>query len=288
MNAPVRPTDFIGELCVALAHRWEPERNFMVLTAYFDESGTHEGSGLAGMAGFVGDARQWRKFEKRAGRLFKRFGVDVFHTIDVRRTDKDFEGWKVDQKIEFLDEFQHIINETLESGVAAFISDDDYKYFSNLEWPRKARKDSKYTVLFRACLAQIVDVVGNIPNVFEPKLHVVLEEGHKNAPDAVRIYKWAQERLRHQNLPHYGLAGLTFEGKGDSLPLAAADLFAYTAWGAEVGQKIIGVARKPIKSHDSYRGNYFRIMLDRESLESLHAQTVDIANGAFAFSRQRP
>jgi hypothetical protein len=49
-----------------------------------------------------------RKFEKRASRLFARFRVDVFHTIDIRRTDKYFEGWKVDRKIKFLDEFQHI------------------------------------------------------------------------------------------------------------------------------------------------------------------------------------
>src|SRR5262249_21360043 len=97
----------------------------MVLTAYFDESGTHAGSELSGMAGFLGNARQWRKFEKRSAKLFDRYKVDVFHTIDVRRSDKDFEGWKVDRKIEFLDEFQHIINDTLESGVAAFLRDDD-------------------------------------------------------------------------------------------------------------------------------------------------------------------
>jgi hypothetical protein len=63
----------------------------MIFTAYLDESGTHAGAELSAMAGFVGDARQWRKFEKRAGKLFKRFRVDVFHTIDVRRTDKDFD-----------------------------------------------------------------------------------------------------------------------------------------------------------------------------------------------------
>ena len=89
----------------------------MVLTAYFDESGTHAGSPLSAMSGFVGDARQWRKFEKRVGKLFKRKRVDVFHTIDVRRGDKDFEGWSVNEKIEFLDEFQHIINETLETRI---------------------------------------------------------------------------------------------------------------------------------------------------------------------------
>jgi hypothetical protein len=64
----------------------------MDFTAYFDESGTHAGSPVSVMAGFVGDARQWRKFEKRAAKLFRRFRVDVFHTIDVRRTDKDFAG----------------------------------------------------------------------------------------------------------------------------------------------------------------------------------------------------
>jgi hypothetical protein len=36
-----------------------------------------------------------RKFKKRANKLFKRFRVDVFHTIDGRRTDKDFEGWSM-------------------------------------------------------------------------------------------------------------------------------------------------------------------------------------------------
>ena len=52
----------------------------MVFTAYFDESGTHAGAKVSTMAGFVGTARQWRKFEKRAGRLFSRYGVDVYHS----------------------------------------------------------------------------------------------------------------------------------------------------------------------------------------------------------------
>jgi hypothetical protein len=223
----------------------------MIFTAYLDESGTHAGAELSAMAGFVGDARQWRKFEKRAGKLFKRFRVDVFHTIDVRRTDKDFEGWSVDRKIEFLDEFQHIINETLESGVVSFIRDGDYKYYSGLYWPKKTRRDSKYTILFRACLSQIIGTIANIPQGTEPRLYIVLEDGHNNAEDAVRIYSWAQGRLDQSR----ALAGLKFANKRSCLPLAAADLFAYTAWGERVGQKRIGVAKKPSKSEASYRNN---------------------------------
>ena len=245
----------------------------MILTAYFDESGTHAGAKLSAMAGFVGDARQWRKFEKRVGKLFKRFRVDVFHTIDVRRTDKDFEDWKVDRKIKFLDEFQHIINDTLESGVASFIRDDDYKYYSGLNWPKITRRDSKYGILFRACLSQFIDTVGHIPLEKEPRLHVVLEDGHNNAEDAVRIYNWAQNRIGQAR----ALAGLTFDNKKTCLPLAAADLFAYSAWGAEVGQKPIGTPKKPPKSEASYRGNYFRVVLNRDSLDSLHEQAIVFA-----------
>jgi hypothetical protein len=116
--------------------------------------------------------------------------VDVFHAVDVRRGHKDFKGWTVDRKIEFRDEFQHIINETLEGGVVAFICDDDYKYYLALNWPKRTRRDSKYTLMFRACLAQFVDVVGHISQTKEPQLRVVLEDGHTNAQDAVRNYKW--------------------------------------------------------------------------------------------------
>jgi hypothetical protein len=65
---------------------WQLESCFMVFTAYLDESGTHAGAELSAMAGFVGDERQWRKFEKRAAKLFKRYGVEVFHTIDIKRS----------------------------------------------------------------------------------------------------------------------------------------------------------------------------------------------------------
>src|SRR5215467_1091800 len=160
---------------------------FMIFTAYFDESGTHAGAELTAMAGFLGDPRQWRKFERRTGKLFKRFHVDVFHAIDVRRSDKDFAGWSVDRKIELFDEFQHIINETLESGVAAFLRHEDYRYYCALNWPKKARRDSKYAILFRACLAQVIDALDHIPLARELHLRVVLEDGHKNAGDVVRV-----------------------------------------------------------------------------------------------------
>jgi hypothetical protein len=70
---------------------------------------------------------------------------------------------------------------------------------------------------------------------------------------------------------------LTFGDKKTCLPLAAADLFAYSARGMETGQKPIGIAKKLIKSQASYRGNMFRIMLTRDNLHDLHEQAIQSA-----------
>jgi hypothetical protein len=63
MNAPIRQSSYVRELCIALAHRWEPERIFVILTAYLDESGTHGDSPITVMAGVMANATQWARFE---------------------------------------------------------------------------------------------------------------------------------------------------------------------------------------------------------------------------------
>ncbi len=43
MKIPIRHMSFARKWCIAFAHRLEPERIFVILTAYLDESGTHDG-----------------------------------------------------------------------------------------------------------------------------------------------------------------------------------------------------------------------------------------------------
>jgi hypothetical protein len=121
-------------------------------------------------------------------------------------------GWSVDRKIEFFDEFQHIINETLQPGFASILRNDDYEYYASLPWPKGARKDSKYGLLFRASLSSIADAALTVERwAFndEPKLYIVCESGHPNAPDAIRLYNFFRDRFQGQSK---ALAGLDFKG----------------------------------------------------------------------------
>jgi hypothetical protein len=99
----------------------------VIITAYFDESGTHKDTPLSVMAGYLGDEQQWQEFDVRVGELFAEFGVRQFHLVDLRHSDKDFAEWSIDKKIQLTDELQHIANETLESGVTAFLSEETYQ-----------------------------------------------------------------------------------------------------------------------------------------------------------------
>jgi hypothetical protein len=95
----------------------------------------------------------------------------------------------------------------------------------------------------------------------------------------IRLYDFFKKRLG--GVTNRSLSGLTFADKGDCLPLAAADLFAYSVHGLETGAKPIGVPRKPLKADKSYPVHLHRIPLTPEVLFDLHKQALDIASGNF-------
>ena len=65
----------------------------MILTAYFDESGTHVGSAVTVMGGIMANARQWAKFEPGFDGLKKKYGFKIFHTKKFKKKRRIF--WMV-------------------------------------------------------------------------------------------------------------------------------------------------------------------------------------------------
>jgi hypothetical protein len=249
----------------------------VIITAYFDESGTHKDAPLSVMAGYVGDEKQWQDFNRRVGELFAEFGVRQFHLVDLRHSDKDFAGWSIDKKIQLTDELQHMANETLESGVVAFLSEEMYqKHYISLDWPPKAQRDTKYSVLFRACMGIAVETVLRTERWAPFKeLRPVLEDGHKNAGDVERAYNSVR---RQYDGASGALAPLRFANK-DCFPIASADLIAGSALRVETGGKPIGAARHPTRAGDSYRGNLWRVVIGREQLLGLYDLAVGNIDG---------
>jgi hypothetical protein len=244
-----------------------------MLQAFFDESGTHGGAIITAVAGYIADSEQWKNYKKRTSELFVDYNVSLFHAIDIKNGRYDYKGWTVDKKIQFLDEFQHIINEELAFGISACISNADYQYHLNRKWPSKIRRESKYTILFRACMASAIGILQNEYRKYKPTLRTIFERGHKNVGDIERCYRWICDA--HPDSKKVLLA-LSFEDKRNSLELAAADLLAYTVLRLESEMEPIGEARHPLKSVESYSKNIRRIIIDKNVLDDLYEQALKL------------
>jgi hypothetical protein len=71
------------------------------------------------------------------------------------------------------------------------------------------------------------------------------------------------------------LNGLSFADKQSCLPLAAADLFAYSVYGEETNAKPIGIPKGPLKTDKGYRQNLHRIEITDEDLDALYHASLE-------------
>jgi uncharacterized protein DUF3800 len=101
----------VVDLCVALAHRWEPGSFFLFgYTVYLDESGTHDGSAVTVMAGVLGRADQWKRFQVGYDGIKKKHGFEIFHTKKFKKKGGDFKGWTDDQCLALWADLGRLIN----------------------------------------------------------------------------------------------------------------------------------------------------------------------------------
>jgi hypothetical protein len=214
----------------ALAHRIEPERLFVILTAYMDESGTHGGSTRTAMAAIMGNVRQWSRFKAAFSPLKTKHKFSVLHMTDMRARNGEFKGLSDEACGALLDGVSSVCADHIAYGVKFLISEDAYKAYAT-DMPKKIRVDSRYGFCFRLCLDHILLEIerrfGRHKKFSDTRLHLVMESGHRNAGDAERIFS---ERKKQLGEAATLLASITFVGKSECDELMVADYLAYGAY----------------------------------------------------------
>jgi hypothetical protein len=226
VNAPIRASDCIGELCIALAYRWESERLFVIFTAYFDEADTHGAAPTVILAAFLGHAFEWRRFEQKLAKLQRREGFSVFHAKDFKAKSGEFSGWSDEKCKRVISKLTGLVQSTLTEGMAFALTRELYL----LEYrappiPRKMHLDSQYGVCFRVCMGRLFDIMAE--RSYQDRLNIVMERGHENVWDCERIFNDLRSHCKT-------LAGKDFLGsfsvrpKDGCPPLMVADMLAAT------------------------------------------------------------
>jgi len=262
----------------------------VIITAVLDESGTH-GSETMLITAWLAKAGQWREFQKRSRALFDEYGFKVFHAKEWRDSDGEFKGWKVNKKIRFLDEFGHIANEELEAGFNAVLKISDYKkFYANSERPKKLQFDTAYGVCFRAILMHAADFAAlhrskDWPARKERHLSIILEQGAKNAGDAMRIFDEFKAELRpeHKSL----IDTFATKTKEECLPLAASDIIAHGTFRAEEGIPPTWKFGSDMKMSKSYSKNFYRLGIEEAALRSLKEDLMRMDSDRLRFGASR-
>lgn len=290
ISSPVlRESDEIGfvrQLCTALAHRWEPERLFVILTAYFDESGTHGGNGTPEnpasrtivMAGMMGTAAQWVRFEAAYSNLRRTYGFDVLHMLDFKKVQKKFAGWDDHKRVAFLRDFGAIIEAgQLMEGVTFRLDREDYRFQYIADRPRKPRLDTEYGLCFRNCLLHLLVEaerrLGHDARWDKTKLHVVLESGHEHGGDAIRVFNESKDEFAKAG--NNTLATITFAGKKECAPLAVGDFLAYVTWSLDQVHRSSGAPAEQFFGHGvNRRSNITHIRFQEKGLTNIRARLI--------------
>lgn len=244
MSARHRYLGPTASLAMALFHRRKPERLFVIVTVYIDESGTH-GSGVTILGGWVGSLGQWAAFDRRWVKHLRRNGLTYFHSRKMRQTKGQFEGWSRAKKSAFMQTAADLGLKNLEFGFTIALPDAAYRDFYIAGYrPREIPLDSAYGLCFRYCLSLIPGFAKDAFKGRELDINFVLESGHKNAGDAERIFN----RVKEQGLTNPAeveivkmLNVISFADKARFPGLQVADVNAYSAYQHESGARPLEV-----------------------------------------------
>jgi hypothetical protein len=216
---------FVGRISQSLYPRDPCGRLFVILTAYYDESGTYDGSPATVLAGFVGDTNQMVELEIEWAKILKKHGLTHVRAKHLFHRQKQFKGWSDDRAGELWADLLYVLQERKEIHASkSVLRDEDYRlfYVSDGAAP-KERLDTKYALCLRSLLSFLPAVRTGAMEV-----NFVLESGHKNAGDALRVFN---EMKNDKNFRYrHSIGSISFGSKQESPALQAADMLAYSSY----------------------------------------------------------
>jgi hypothetical protein len=195
----------------------------MVLKAFFDETGTHAGHPVIGVAGFLYDDRGIEQFntrwKKRASELDR-----PFHTSECFYGRGQFAGWPEPMRMLLMHDLADIIAETKLAGFLTYIERNDWEVWKKTSQPAIVESvGSPYS----ACLLHCISLVDSFADVRHPneKVFYVFEAGCDREPEAREFL--CQIERNEQSAKNLKLAGHEFSSRGKEPILSGADFLAW-------------------------------------------------------------
>lgn len=202
----------------------------MLLTAYYDESGTHAGSPCTVLAGLVASVDAWAAFEWEWSKVLRKHKINHLRAKHLYHRQGQHKGWNDKQEETLWNDLLYVFQERKDLIISkTILMEEDYVRSYRADPLPKERFDSRYGLCLRSCLSVFaasqyaVNPLGSV--------NYVLELGHHNAGDARRVF----DEFKKERESTWGksLGTISFGAKKDVPALQAADFIAYWAYKTE-------------------------------------------------------
>lgn len=189
-----------------------------IMEAYFDESGTHEGSPDICVAGYLFEKGNATALDAAWRGMLKEKGLPFFHMSDCAHGTGPFKGWAKEDRTNLEISAIDIVKEYATHGFAASVAIDDFHLI-----PKYSLFESAYSF---ACLQMFLGVQwwAN-ENEFAGDVKYFFESGarHESEADALMKKIFAHPQLKS----NFRYSSHSFEGKATAVQLQCADLLAW-------------------------------------------------------------
>jgi len=209
----------------------------VMMEAYFDESGTHEGSPVMCVVGYLFTAEQALHLDREWAATLDQFGLDHFHAADCAHGVGPFSALNREQRRDLIIKLVGIIKRRMEIGIAVSVSETDFGKTAPPKW----EKAGPYSLAALHVLAGVVSWAHK--RDYTGKISYFFEAGHKHQ----RVTNTAIEWLTQKGSDYLRYHSHTFAGKKELRPLQAADLLAYE-WQKELRRiNVVEAKRRPMR-----------------------------------------
>ncbi|HWA02650.1 MAG TPA: DUF3800 domain-containing protein [Rhizomicrobium sp.] len=215
-----------------------------LIEAYFDESGSHEGSSILCVAGYVIEKQNAQRLSEEWSAVLSEYDLPYFHMVDCAHGNGVFKGMSKPHRIMVAARMIGIIKRSAALGFAQSI---DVKAYTEVIPPKLRLFGTPYSF----CARTVLDQIGAsfYKRNFKGKSAYFFEAGHKSRSEADRIICDLFENPLIDLVYKHGYVGHSFVLKKESPPIQAADILAWH-WATHVKRSEAGILewRRDFKS----------------------------------------
>jgi hypothetical protein len=219
----------IGKIA-RVAHSTLARKKFLLMIAYFDESGKPESKPIVSMSALVSTELKWRRFEVSWRKILRSFGAPVDETFNLpyfHMTDYEspnaapYKDWKKCKRIEFASKLSSLIKRDIMFGCVHSMAVADWNKTIGPHIPTQFRKNQGwYMFLFQSCLQEIDR---RVPVMRHDDIACVLDTNAEAEPAARDFY----EHLKRFKKWEQRFGSITYGNSVKLCPLQAADMVAF-------------------------------------------------------------